>query len=227
MRKIQIFFLVLIFFVFNLAIIGYASPKIQKENTQIETEEGKSGGNKARKGKVELSTAASLDIDRVKTKLEFPSNESEYAVTITTLSIPVRVGYFLTDNIEIEPEITHTYMKYSQQDYSSSTTTSLLLANVVFNFNTPSQVMPFVLGGVGLTTERTSSDGESESESGFAWDVGGGIKWFVANRVALRVEYRIIHFPLTTEDIYLMELHYKITESRTSHRIFVGISIFF
>jgi opacity protein-like surface antigen len=210
-----------------LAFLAYAGPKAKKENAQIETGEGKSGGNKARKGKVELSTAASLYIDRVKTKLEFPSNESEYAVTITTLSIPVRVGYFLTDNIEIEPEITHTYMKYSQQDYSSSTTTSLLLANVVFNFNTPSQVMPFVLGGVGLTTERTSSDGESESESGFAWDVGGGIKWFVANRVALRVEYRIIHFPLTTEDIYLMELHYKITESRISHRIFVGISIFF
>jgi len=223
MRKIQIFFLVLIFFVFNLAIIGYASPKTQKENTQIETGKGKSGRNKAGKGKVELSTAASLGIDRVKIKEEWNGNEWEEALTITTLSIPVRVGYFLTDNIEIEPEITHTYMKYSYEDYSGSTTTSLLLANVAFNFNTPSQVMPFVLGGVGLMTERTSYDGESESESGFAWNVGGGIKWFVANRVALRIEYRFIHFPLTTvEDTF-----YKITESHTNHRIFVGISIFF
>jgi opacity protein-like surface antigen len=97
-----------------------------------------------------------------------------------------------------------------------------LLANVAFNFNTPSQVMPFVLGGVGLMTERTSSDGESESESEFVWNVGGGIKWFAANRVALRVEYRFIHFPLTTVYPYP-----KITESHTNHRIFVGISIFF
>lgn len=222
MRKISIFFLILSFCVFNLTFLSYASPKTQKENTQIETEEGKSRRNKGRKGDIEFSTAASLDIDRVKMKVDWIDYEEEEALTITTLSIPVRVGYFLTDNIEIEPEITHTYMKYSYEDYSGSTTTSLLLANVAFNFNTPSQVMPFVLGGFGLMTERTSYDGESESESEFVWNVGGGIKWFAANRVALRVEYRFIHFPLTT-----VELYYKITESHTNHRIFAGISIFF
>ena len=223
MRKISIFFLILSFCVFNLTFLSYASPKTQKENAQTETGEGQPEGNKGRKGDIEFSTAASLDINRVKTKEEGIDYERERALTITTLSIPVRVGYFLTDNIEIEPEITHTYMKYSYEDYSGSTTTSLLLANVAFNFNTPSQVMPFVLGGVGLMTERTSYDGESESESGFAWNVGGGIKWFVANRVALRIEYRFISFSLTTEE----DTNYKITESHTNHRIFVGISMFF
>lgn len=221
MRKISIFFLVLIFFVFNLAIIGYASPKTQKENAQIETGEGQPGGTKAMKGDVELSTAASLDIDRIKEKID--GVEVEEVLTISTFSVPLRIGYFLTDNIEIEPEIYFIYLRMSYDEESASSTTALLLANVAYNFGTPSQVMPFVLGGVGLMTERTSYDGESESASGFAWNVGGGIKWFAANRVALRVKYRFIHYSITTE----VDTFVKVTDSHTNHRIFVGLSIFF
>jgi len=214
MRKISIFFLILSFCVFNLAIRGYASSKTQKENAQIETGEGQPEGNKGRKGDIEFSTVASLGVDRVKTKVEWIDHESEEVLTTIALSIPVRVGYFLTDNIEIEPEVNFIYLHMSYDGESDSSKTALLLANVAYNFATPSQVMPFVLGGVGLMTE-----GESE----FVWNVGGGIKWFAANRVALRVEYRFIHFPLTT----VGDTYYKITEGHTNHRIFVGISIFF
>jgi len=221
MRKISIFFLVLSFFVFNFAFLGYSSPKTQKEKAQIETEEGQTGGTKAEKGKVEFSTAASLDIDRVKEKVD--EEEMEEVLTTTTLSVPLRFGYFLTDNIEIEPEVTHAYMKMSYDGESASATTSLLLANVAFNFSTTSQVMPFILGGAGLMTISASYDGEKESESGFAWNVGAGIKWFATSRAALRVEYRFIHYSLTTD----VDTYYKITVSHTNHRIFVGFSIFF
>lgn len=220
MRKISIFFLILSFCVFNLTLLSYASPKTQKENAQTETGEGQQGGNKAMKGDVELSISASLDIDRTKIKVD---GEEEGALTTTTFSVPLRVGYFITDNIEIEPEINFNYMNMSYEDDSASATTALLLANAAYNFDIPSQVMPFVLGGVGIMTTRTSYDGESESESGFAWNVGGGIKWFAADRVALRVEYRFIHYSLTAEE----DTYYKITASHTNHRIFVGISIFF
>ena len=221
MRKILIFFLVLSFCVFNLAFLAYAGPKAKKENAQIETGEGQTGGTKAEKGKVEFSTAVYLDIDRVKQKVD--EEWEEEALTTTTFSVPLRVGFFITDNIEIEPEINFNRVRVSYEDESASATTALLLANVAFNFNTTSQVMPFVLGGAGLMIIGASYDGETESESGFAWNVGGGIKWFVANRVALRVKYRFIHYSITTEVDTIVE----ITTSHTNHRIFVGISMFF
>jgi opacity protein-like surface antigen len=217
MRKISIFFLILSFCVFNLAIIGYASPKTQKENAQTETGEGQQEGNKGRKGDIEFSTAASLDIDKMKQKID--EEWEEEALTTTTFSVPLRVGYFITNNIEIEPEIIFNRVHMSYMDESASTTVALLLANVAFNFSTTSQVMPFVLGGVGLMTIGASYDGEDESESGFAWNAGAGIKWFATNRVALRIEYRFIHYSMTTE--------YDVTISHTNHRIFVGISMFF
>jgi len=220
MRKISIFFLILSFYAFNLAFLGYASPQTQKENGQIEYEVPKVA-NKAMKGDVEFSTAASLDIDRTKTKVN--EEWADEALTTTTFSVPLRVGYFLTDNIEIEPEINFDYVSMSYQDDSASASTVLLLANVAYNFDTPSQVMPFIIGGVGIMTARVSDGEESESESGFAWNLGGGIKWFAANQVALRIEYRLIHFSSTTD--WGNEI--EITTSNTNHRIYVGLSIFF
>ena len=220
MRKISIFFLILGFCVFNLTFLSYASPKTQKENAQTETGEGQLEGNKGRKGDIEFSTAASLDIDRIKEKID--GVDVEEVLTISTFSVPVRVGFFLTNNLEIEPEVIYNYMRMSLDGEYLSQTTAVLLANVAFNFGTSSQVMPFVVGGAGIIMiSEGATDEETVSESGFAWNVGAGIKWFAANSVALRFEYRFISFSITEVDIF------ELKQSHTVHRIFAGISIFF
>ncbi|NIO48595.1 MAG: outer membrane beta-barrel protein [Candidatus Aminicenantes bacterium] len=220
MRKISIFFLILSFCVFNLTFLGYASPKTQKENAQTETGEGQPEGNKGRKGDIEFSTAASLDIDRIKEEID--GVEVGEVLTLSTFSVPVRVGIFLTNNLEIEPEVIYNYMRISSDGEYASQTEAILLANVAYNFGTSSKVMPFMVGGAGITIiSRSATDVETVSESGFAWNVGAGIKWFAANSVALRFEYRFISFSITEVDIF------ELKQSHTVHRIFAGISIFF
>ncbi len=219
MKRSVINLIVLIFCISSFAFLGYASPSTNNENAR--TEEEQTGGTTVEKGKFEFSIATYLNIDRIKTKYD---GEEFDPYTITTLSVPVRLGYFLTNNIELEPEIVHTYVKYSEEDYSYSQTSSLLLANVAYNFKTASKVMPFVIGGAGLARVSYDETGEEgESHSSFAWNAGGGIKWFATNSVALRIEYRFMHFAFK-EDI---DTIYKITEGHTYHRIFFGFSVFF
>jgi len=55
--------------------------------------------------KWEFSTSASLDINKVKYNGD--------SATRTTFSIPVRVGYFITKNIEIEPEINYMHTTFN------------------------------------------------------------------------------------------------------------------
>ncbi len=211
MRKISIFFVILSFCIFNLTLLSYASPKASGE--------GQPEGNKDRKGDVEFSTATTIDIDRIKEELD--GVKFDEVLTLSEFTVPVRVGFFLTNNLEIEPEVNYNYQRVSWNgDYASQTAT-VLLANVAYNFSTSSQVMPFVIGGAGIVMlSASATDEETESESGFAWNAGAGIKWFVANSVALRLEYRLLSFSITYED------GFELKESHTYHRILAGISIF-
>jgi len=218
MRQITII-AILFFCIFGFGFLGYASSTANKENARVEEEQ--TGGATVEKGKVEFSIAAYLSIDRAKSKYDGVEGEP---YTITTLSIPTRLGYFLTRNIELEPEIIHTSMKVSYAGESYSQTSSLLLANVAFNFQTASKVMPFVIGGAGLARTSASATGEETvSSSSFAWNAGAGIKWFVANSAALRIEYRFIHYSFTEE----VDTIATITEGHTYHRIFFGVAVFF
>ena len=194
MRKNLLILLALSLFILNFTILSHAVPGVKKGN----------------KYKWEFSTAVSLDIDK-------ESYNGDYKVT-TTISVPLRIGYFLGKNFEIEPEINYIHVTINPSyDRKFSYADALLFANFAFNINTSSRVTPFILAGGGIiriSREAIIESYQMVTSTYSVFDAGVGIKWFAAKRVALRTEYRFIYYKENADTI-------------THHKLFLGISIFF
>jgi len=77
-------------------------------------------------------------------------------------------------------------------------------------------VTPFILGGAGAFREKVKSQIEPFDtwyETHLVKNAGAGLKWFAANGIALRIEYRFIFYNDGNNNI-------------THHKIYIGISIF-
>lgn len=155
------------------------------------------------KGKIEFSTAAS-----------FMSRKYEYSEEAwTSINVPIRLGYFITKNIEIEPELFFT--KYKEEDVGF-----MAIGNVAFNF-IPSgengKAIPFLLGGFGYGNSGTFLPNflmpGSEDKTWTVLNIGAGVKMFVADPVALRFEYKLQKLMGDTDATY--------------HFVLTGISLFF
>ena len=195
MRKISYLFFIISFFIINFNFIVSANPIVKNENSEEITEENQQIKTKAKKYKWEFSSAAS-----------FYFEPEVYEEDKLGIYIPARIGCFVTRNIEIEPEFN---ISYRDSEFDSITR-NLLLANLAYNFNVSPRIMPFLLAGAGII--------KLEEEVYIEWpriynelvlNAGAGLKWFVIKRVALRIEYRIIHYPYTTR-----------------HNMLLGISVF-
>ena len=173
-------------FILNFTILSHAGP----------------GAKKEKKYKWEFSIAASLYY------------EPEDVIKDTLMiSIPARIGYFLTRNIEIEPELN--FILENSDSTLNSETKTVFLINLAYNFNTSSHIMPFFLFGAGIISYPPDAwipIIEPKNITSSAFDAGAGIKWFVAKKVAMRIEYRFIS--------------YDGREATTRHNLFIGISIF-
>lgn len=206
MRKILLIFLSLVFFIFNLAFFGYADQEDKKEDPRNQTKEEQPLKTKVETRKWEFSISAYLDIESYR--------YYDYPFKLTTISIPLRIGYFLTKTFEIEPEINCIFT--SDEYYHESR--AFLLANLAMNFNSSSRLMPFILGGAGVKYFRWSYNSElysdHYSETKLALNAGAGLKWFAAKRFAFRIEYRFFYYSENDVDV-------------THHKALVGISIFF
>jgi len=143
----------------------------------------------------------------------FIAKKSEHADEFwTAFNIPIRLGFLVTKNIEIEPEIL--FSKYKEEDAGF-----ILSGNLAYNFNLTSQegkVVPFVFGGLGFSNTKIfipniASFGR-EDENWTVLNLGGGLKIFMSKPVAFRLEYRFQNF-FGDRDI-------------TYHNIFLGISVF-
>lgn len=128
--------------------------------------------------------------------------------------LALRLGYFLTQNIEIEPEVIFAKFKNVDAGY-------ILSANLAYHFNPASKTVFFVLGGVGISNTvilwpipNVIILGGVEDESWMVFNGGAGFKAFMSKTWALRVEYRFQYF---SGDLFDM----------TNHYIMVGISGFF
>lgn len=158
--------------------------------------------------KWEFSTAASYVVSRL-------SYEGE-TNTITTISVPLRLGYHLTKRLEIEPELI--LARLTQEDASATNVSAM--ANILFNFSLSPRLSAFVLGGAGAVLSSASIEDISESRTNFGFNGGAGLRWHVSNRGALRMEYRLVSYSDKPED-----LDSKVTYM--DHKVFIGISLFF
>lgn len=154
------------------------------------------------KGDKELSIAAS-----------FMSVKSEHDDADFIVNIPIRLGFFATPNVEVEPEFLFT--KWEEEDVGF-----VLSGNVAYNYvmsDPESKTVPFLFAGFGYSNALIylpnfvwPSWGD---ESWTVMNVGGGFKFFMAKQAALRCEYRFQKFFGEDSDF-------------TYHNIFLGVSAF-
>jgi opacity protein-like surface antigen len=70
--------------------------------------------------------------------------------------------------------------KFKQSEHS-------LTAGPHFSYRNKSKIVPFAYGMAGASWEKSSFAGESESETGFAFETGGGLDWEVSKVVSVRL----------------------------------------
>ncbi len=175
----------------------YASPVVKNENSKEITGENQRIKKKTKKYNWEFSSAAS-----------FYFEPEVYEKDKFGIYIPARIGCFITKNIEIEPEFNITY-RDSEFD---SITRNLLFANLAYNFFVSSRIMPFLLAGGGIIRKRPEVSIPEDWPAPYnqlVLNAGAGFKWLFVKKVALRIEYRIIHYRYTTR-----------------HNMLIGISLF-
>ena len=154
------------------------------------------------KGDKELSIAAS-----------FMSRKYEDGEAWTVINIPIRLGVFVTKNVEIEPEIL--FSKWEDEDLGF-----LLSGNLAYNFTIlepESRTVPFLFSGFGFSNTYVYFPSfllpGIEDETWTVVNLGGGAKFFLSKAAALRWEYRFQKF-FGDWDL-------------TYHNIFLGVSAFF
>jgi hypothetical protein len=131
-----------------------------------------------------------------------------------------RFGYFITKNVEIEPEVT---VGLFMGDGDSELAYNLSL-NLSYNFTPDKKTVPFLLAGAGISNTIWLLNIPNvaiplfwgdEAETFKILNAGVGIKTFLSKRVAFRAEYRFQYFFVNDE---WSKFYY--------HQFLVGISVF-
>jgi outer membrane protein with beta-barrel domain len=92
--------------------------------------------------------------------------------------------------------------------------------NVVFNVPSGSSVVPYVTGGVGgLSLFSREAFGIDQTETLFATNVGGGVKWY-AGRWGLRGDYRFLAVPSKDETSAFFG-----NDARYGHRVYGAVML--
>ncbi len=100
-----------------------------------------------------------------------------------------RVGIFVVGGLELEPEFTLLAASGSDPMY-------VVNANISYNFSTAGKSFPFILVGYGLSN-TIPVFGLPTLNYGFSagvLNIGAGIKIYVTDDIAVRLEYRYQHF---------------------------------
>ena len=182
-RKTSSLFLIMGFFIINLSVMAYASPIAKDENPKKTTEENQQTKTRTKKYRWEFSSAAS-----------FYFEPEVYEKDKLGIYIPARIGCFVTKSIEIEPEFN---ISYRDSEFDSITR-NLLFVNLAYNLNVSPRIMPFLLAGGGIIIKRVEVWIPEEWPAPYnelVLDAGAGLKWLFVKKIALRIEYRIIHYP--------------------------------
>lgn len=161
--------------------------------------------------KLELGTAVSVQ------------SRHEEGYNSTWWNIPVRVGYFFTNWLEIEPELILQKTDY-YDDYPNKWS-YLLNLNIAAHFRVAEHVFPFFLAGAGVGN-GVPFMGVVYGDTGYHAGVlnfGTGIKYFPVSFAAIRAEYRFSRFKVT----YPVYPDTRESVSGRMDQIFVGVSIFF
>lgn len=100
---------------------------------------------------------------------------------------------FKLDGISLEADFGYAWDSEDFGDASTSAKLTTYMANVVYPFSTPSKVEPYVVGGIGLMHQSIDLDEiglGSDSDTSFAFDLGGGANYFFSEKLGVRGDLR-------------------------------------
>jgi opacity protein-like surface antigen len=109
-------------------------------------------------------------------------------------SLGVRGGYFVSKNFELEGQAASAKDSIDVSGTSVDGTFRQYMVNGAYNFNTPNQIVPYVLAGVGMADNEVSALGSTASDSSMAYQVGAGSRFFFGKTrtAAFRVDLSMI-----------------------------------
>jgi len=139
--------------------------------------------------------------------------------TFGAFLVSPRVGYFVTEGLELEPELTFAVVSQSDPMYQIN-------GNLCYNFNRSTQTIPFILVGYGIanTTPFLNVPFDKIDFSVGVLNLGIGIKSYVSSDVAVRVEYRFQKYSGQGEENYY-GYSYTNTLSESVHTVQIGFCI--
>jgi opacity protein-like surface antigen len=139
------------------------------------------------------------------------------------LSLALRPGFYIIDGLVVEPEILWTAVEKDPPSFSLS-------GNLAYNFSIPqSHITPFVLVGYGtgnaIPLFQRLLFRSSDKLDISVLNIGAGLKFFVAERIALRTEYRYQRY--SQERTFSSGSFNSTTKTiQNFHNVFFGFSIF-
>lgn len=169
----------------------------------------------AKLGDTDISTSV-IDMNGYEIELEFKNG----------FGFGLAGGYELGNNIRIEGEIAHQSNEVDQATRSDNldVTTYLegdvsslaILANGYYDFANQSALTPFLSAGLGFAKiEYESSEGESDDDTVFAYQIGAGVGYALSERLFIDAKYR--YFATSEPDLDGVKIDYS------SHNFYVGV----
>ncbi len=140
------------------------------------------------------------------------------------LFVPLHFGWYVWKGLEIEPEFAvNIPLKY----VASLDVTCLGTLNVFYNYRIGKKFVPFIGGGFSMGNGIPYAEAEpygmlygDANYNSTALNLGGGLKYLLADNVAIRAEYRYSNFRCTV-DGQPDHVNYKI------NRAFIGLCFMF
>jgi len=123
--------------------------------------------------------------------------------SITSFSLTPRFGFFVGRNVQLEPELSLSYVSIDDNSGSNFDILSLgLLFRLAYNFIPHERTFPFVFFGIGMTGNSISGV-QDEATTILAPEIGIGLKAFIGRNSALRMAIKFVHEEnsLATDDL--------------------------
>ncbi|AOS84690.1 hemagglutinin [Chlorobaculum limnaeum] len=97
------------------------------------------------------------------------------------------------------------YQSHDVSDFDDVNISILtVMANAFYDFDTDSGIRPYIMGGAGIADVDTNQD--TDSETVFAWQVGAGLGFEIADNTTLDLGYRYLK-PSEIEDSIDIDSH--------------------
>ncbi len=115
--------------------------------------------------------------------------------TFTEFTFSPRIGFFLTRNLELEPQFLFTSTDLDQEIGNDISENHFgILFNVAYNFDTQTRVVPFVNFGFGFLTNDFSEFPLDDNTSLIFPNLSVGLKTFLTQKNALRLEIKYTRY---------------------------------